>query len=476
MDRDKQPLTAQEKIEMDIMAEAELGKLQRQYRIMEGDRKAFSDETNTKLAKQRKVILALKKEQHELLTDLKVATSLSNKRKDLRASAEVNQMLDEHENYTALIDKEKSHLNEVNKQIQRLEKRIDQLRVKDVTDAQFETKVKSAERSVSALENQLDNEIKRFCSVLGDNRNLRQKIEHMLKERAHFNSIWEEMLENLNQGKKLMLDLIEQATVAYDQREEWCSKLHALRLRSRNDLMLHAEEMKELQRQLDHDSKLYDFLGVKGQKRIMKDLEAKEQKKVEEGKEEYLKKQEKYEEMLQEIKELVEEDDVSRLGVQYFKQEEENFALFNYVNELNHEIEMLNADIEQLQSNIEQQREQHQMKMQQQQDTIHSLQDDLQTSTDEAKRAQIELNESEKNLADLLGGIERMFKLIDCDYTPVLRLLGNDAEINENNVMLYLGVLEQKIAEITANMYLKEKNLFARKRRNIHGAKCDNKE
>jgi len=34
--------------------------------------------------------------------------------------------------------------------------------------------------------------------------------------------------------------------------------------------------MRELQRKLDHDSKLHEFLGVKGQKRIMADLEAKE--------------------------------------------------------------------------------------------------------------------------------------------------------------------------------------------------------
>lgn len=33
-----------EDLEMDQMAEAELGRLQRQYRIMEGDREAYSEE------------------------------------------------------------------------------------------------------------------------------------------------------------------------------------------------------------------------------------------------------------------------------------------------------------------------------------------------------------------------------------------------------------------------------------------------
>lgn len=98
-----------------------------------------------------------------------------------------------------------------------------------------------------------------------------------------------------------MLDLIEQATLAYDQREEWCSKLHALRFRSKNDLLLHGQEMKELQRQLDHDRKLYDFLGVKGQKRVMKDLIEKETKKKDMQKEEEEKKTMQHQDMIKEI-------------------------------------------------------------------------------------------------------------------------------------------------------------------------------
>ena len=59
-------------------------------------------------------------------------------------------------------------------------------------------------------------------------------------------------------------------------REEAQSKLEALKQKGKLDVLIHSQEMKELQRQLDHDSKLQNFLGVKGQKRIMADLEAKQ--------------------------------------------------------------------------------------------------------------------------------------------------------------------------------------------------------
>jgi hypothetical protein len=45
----------------------------------------------------------------------------------------------------------------------------------------------------------------------------------------------------LNTGKKFMLDLVEQATLAYDQREEWCSKLQALKIRAHNDVISHTQ-------------------------------------------------------------------------------------------------------------------------------------------------------------------------------------------------------------------------------------------
>ena len=44
-----------EELDMDQLAEAELSRLQRQYRIMEGDRQAYSQEANTTLQRQRLV-------------------------------------------------------------------------------------------------------------------------------------------------------------------------------------------------------------------------------------------------------------------------------------------------------------------------------------------------------------------------------------------------------------------------------------
>lgn len=46
----------------------------------------------------------------------------------------------------------------------------------------------------------------------------------------------------------------------------------------------------------------------------------------------------KFEEILSKIKEFSGEDDIDRVAAQFVKQEEENFAIFNYVTELNNEV------------------------------------------------------------------------------------------------------------------------------------------
>lgn len=55
MDQKQLQLITKEDLDVDVMAEVELSRLQRQYRIMEGDRAAYVEETTVKLAKQKKV-------------------------------------------------------------------------------------------------------------------------------------------------------------------------------------------------------------------------------------------------------------------------------------------------------------------------------------------------------------------------------------------------------------------------------------
>lgn len=50
-----------------------------------------------------------------------------------------------------------------------------------------------------------------------------------------------------------------------------------------------------------------------------------------------------YQDILEKILEFMKETDVDKVATRFLKQEEENFALFNYVNEVNNEVSIWNS-------------------------------------------------------------------------------------------------------------------------------------
>lgn len=245
-----------------------------------------------------------------------------------------------------------------------------------------------------------------------------------------------------------MLDLIERAILTFDQREEWCNKLTALHTRIHNDTIAHNREMRELQRRLDYDSCLHEFLEIKGQKRIMRDLELKQQKTRELEREKAEQQLMVYEVTLQQIKQLTGETNEQRLAQLYLKQEEENFALFNYVNELNAELEELANTIAQLKCDIEEQKRLNEIRAKQQQKTIAGLSEEVGRALDETSEARGVLRNKEGELEGLLREINELFVLLRCNEAPALGLLGGNASISSNNVFVYLELIERKMEQL----------------------------
>ncbi|XP_030747592.1 coiled-coil domain-containing protein 63 [Sitophilus oryzae] len=446
---------------MIAMAEEELARLQRQLRIMEDDRKAFSEETNTKLEKQRKIIQRLKDERAKLYEDINIATCDNQRRKDEKLSKDIYKLLSVYDDYCEKVKVQKEDITEMDIQIKKLEADIRSLRPKSsITDNHFQSQLTTGQKTVKMLQNRLDNMVKKFCAILASNKELREEIDHLLKERNHFNEIWEKLLKDVNAGKKYMVDLIEQAIIAFDQREEWCSKLIALKKRTEMDFVIHSEEMREIQRRLDHYMTLREFLCVKGQKRILKDLEEKERLKKESQIQDLENQLHVYEETLTKIQTFCNEEDIERIASQFLKQEEENFALFNYVNELGHELETLSTAVDDIHEKIDEQIEISAEKAKQRQHTITSLQEDLKIATQQANNDEGDVKNTEQDILKVLHGIEEVFRIIDCDRGPILKLLSENSEINLFNVKIYLGTIEKKLSSIITELYFAEKSML----------------
>lgn len=126
---------------------------------------------------------------------------------------------------------------------------------------------KDVGKRIVLLENRLDGVMVGFNATLAQNSAVRKEIDHLVQERATFNDMIARLQKQIAGNKKVVADITEMAILAFDQRDEAQSKITALQDRNEKDAQQYASELKELQRTLDHDEKLKDFLFHKSNDR-----------------------------------------------------------------------------------------------------------------------------------------------------------------------------------------------------------------
>ncbi|XP_023287874.1 coiled-coil domain-containing protein 63 [Orussus abietinus] len=439
---------AQNEEEVEMMAEAELSRLKRQYRIMENDRITYAEDARLQLRNQQNMIDRLEFEKAELILAIKTAKSDKNTKKDEEMDETLKCLLKKRMKYIEMIDTERQQISELDEQIVKVSNEVYRLKSKVMTDSQSKEANLRHSRLVFILENRVEVATKRFNSVVADNAKLRQEIDSLIKERGQFNILWLRLIGQLNTGKQVINDLIEQSTITFNQRDEELNKIHALRERGARDLKSHVSEMCELQRTLDNELKLQDFLGVKGQYRVMADLNVKKDAEKQAKREEMQNKVAIYTQILTLIRQFTGEEEIDKLTAHFVKQEEENFALFSYVNELNDELESLQSRVGQLKWAIDEARALNIHRGQHQAETLERIGKQLQEQTELATVAEQHLNECNDVIEKLLRGIDTFFRNIRCDNSPILDLLGDNSRVTINNVMLYLGIIEKRITDM----------------------------
>ncbi|XP_076676671.1 coiled-coil domain-containing protein 63 [Andrena cerasifolii] len=446
-----------DELELETMAQAELSRLKRQYRIMENDRAVCVEDARLQLRNQLNMINHLEYEKAELVLRIKTANSKNFVRKDEETEEKLKCLMTLQSKCDNMIKAERDEIAELDVQLAKLSKEVTRLRMQVRSDTQLREIAAQKEKSVEILENRLEVATKKFNLIIAHNAKLRAEIESLLKDRARFSALWNKLVGQLSTGKQIINDLIEQATIAFNQRDEEINKIQALRERGIRDLNTHVSEMCELQRTLDNEMKLQEFLGVKGQYREMTDLNAKRAAEKKAKKEAKQDKIASYKQILHMIKEFTGETEIDKLTAHFVKQEEENFALFSYVNELNDELESLQSRMVQLTAAIGEARALTEERGQQQTETLEKLKNELEEQTTLADAAEESLAQCDDVIEKLLKGIDSLFKAIRCDNSPILELLGDNEQLTRSNVMLYLGIVEKRITEMFHKVYWLDK-------------------
>lgn len=447
-------------LEAQLEAQMELSHLQRQYRCLRNDRRMYTDETENTLRKQKITIEALVKEKKELEAMMHVASSTQNEKFDQRNVEKLVELLEREAQAQEELKKEKEAIAGVDEKVAAMREKINQQSKKmggskDV----YQEKHVANMKLTRILENRLDEMTKKFSIALTGNLKLREHINHVEGQKARFLDLHKRLQAELIEGKKEIDRISEVATTHFTIRDEAQHRMASLRERADREMAVYNAEIKDVKRILEHDRKLRKFMTTKAEDRasILEDeLMVRAIKKYEAQLNGLQQETSKFEEIFDKIKEATGIEDTDTLVKSFIENEDRNFALYNYVNNMNTEIENLKDDIRRLKDEIELIKKEGVDSDVHRKEILNELEQKMVEVTDELTLVNKEYKASRRQLELLKPKVESVFNSIECDRSSIAELLGIGVSIDDNNIMQYLGIIEQKCNELLQNKALEK--------------------
>ncbi|XP_026202812.1 coiled-coil domain-containing protein 114 isoform X1 [Anabas testudineus] len=447
-----------ESTEMDIDGtESEIAKVQRQFKIMEGDRQAYSIQAREQIRKQQHEIDKLQKEQEELHRNLGVCKSSSREQQDNEDAQSLRALLEQRDMVEEELRKEMQCQKELEKEISNMKLKMAELKKGEVSTSDTQrSEARRTQKAIHTLEYKLDRALTRFNEQLTKNSHLREEMQTLHIERVRFQQLRNRLEKELHEVRKKIGEMISLSTAAYDARVEAQSKMTMMREKAVKDLAQYNVEMKELERVIAHECNLKDFMTTKCSERSGQDDShemghrrmsmANEPKRMDSGEESL----DALEEVFERIQTVTGEDNLDMLVTRFIQVEDRNFALFNFVNEQNNEAEALKDQINQIQGEMEQFRVEISQQEQDHGSLLRDIDEQQKETESQAEDYENEANIINKILDEIKTGVNSIFSKMECDRSVIEDMLGSSTGISENNIMSYLGVVEQKTNELLA--------------------------
>lgn len=306
------------------------------------------------------------------------------------------------------------------------------------------------------------------CFLNTENLKLRMLMKDMLCDRAVFNSYWQKVVKKLSNRRKFLLDMIERSNQAFSQGAEFLDNYKKLQSRATQDKELHINEMIKMERQIDANEIMNLFLGGKGSKRNMFPLESREVRRRNDFKEEYSDRLNMYHSIIEKIKEFTVHDDINKSVAHYLKSENEGFQNYNYLNEMNYQIEYLAHNYDKLSTNIIASQDYNERKLKYFNQSIDDLNKKLLEEINVTLKHKDEKEKYDIELQKYFDTIFEILKILNCNLKPVEKLLGDQKNITIYNMKEFLSLLEDRTNEVISFVYCDQ-------RKNVGLATDDNK-
>lgn len=433
------------------LRQAELQQLQREYRHMELNRRAYAEESQSVLRKQQATIEKLRKDNESLKGEIAMIMRSSNRNVSSTQQEIIQKLQDQGDVLANSIEFEKQNITTLEEQIHIMkQKALHQRKAMGGVNASKDN-YHMIQKQIRILENRLDKGLVKFNEAIAHNKVLRDEIDDLRRERVVFENIYRKMERELQEKKQSMAEIIELSNQAYEKRDHYQMEIAAIEQANRKEQEEFEEQMIELSRMLETDLRLPTPMRM--QRKPTTSPTKKDDDKGKSGtwtheKLDVLASYERvqnFEEAFNKIKAATGITNIDELVKIFIKNEDHNFSLFNYVNEQNNEIEKLEENIQILREEerkfaYESGEDVHQHKQ-----ILKELEAKLQVSETMAEKYEIRCQDLQRVIESLKRGIQSIYEKLDVEDDTF-----TDPQITDSNMVHYLGVVEQKTNEVLA--------------------------
>ena len=440
---------------------AELQQLQREYRHMELNRRAYAEESQMVLRKQQSTIDKLRKDNEMIKSEIASMMRSSNKHISTSQQDTINKLQDAGDRLANTIDFEKKNIQTMEEQIHIMKQKVLQQRKSMGGVNASKENFHMIQKQIKILENRLDKSLIKFNEAIAHNKKLRDSIDDLRRERVVFENIYRKMERELQEKKQKMAEIIEVSNASYEQRDSYQMEVAAIEQANRKEQEEFEEQMVELGRMLETELKLPG--QGRPQSRAASALKASQtaanvQPSEDMNKTGWSQNAEKmdvlasyervqnFEEAFNKIKAATGITDIDELVRTFIKNEDHNFSLFNYVNEQNNEIEKLDEQIQTLREEERKFAHESGEDVHQHKQILKELEAKLQSSESMAEKYEIRCQDLQRIIESLKRGVQSIYEKIEVDEDSFV-----DPTVTESNMVHYLGVVEQQ-----ANTILKK--------------------
>lgn len=237
--------------------------LQVRTKNIQKDRKAYNEETQAQLKKHKNMIEKLQRENEQLRNDLIAQANQLTRTKSSAAQRNLLTATEEIKSIQERIEEEEEEQKKMGEDIKTLQKYILEKKRKQKGANGTHERHAQFQKQIRILENRLDKANQKFNEAIARNKQLRESIDSLRRERVIFDNIYRKLEKELHTKREKMAKIIETANLAYEHRDIAQEELATLIQQAEREKLEFENGLKQINESMKKYNEMNEFMKNK---------------------------------------------------------------------------------------------------------------------------------------------------------------------------------------------------------------------